>query len=500
MSSMLPSVTSQRALISASRGTFAAKKRKIEVRGETVKILYPKGLIITMIVIMLGMHVCASAPYAYNEIVPCSVPRGEEHKVGYLLRSTGQWVIHPKFDWAREFTCENVARVKMGEKWGIIDINGNFLVEPQYDTIDDFYDGLAEVERNGKFGFIDTTGKEVIPAQFDSVGPFSEGLAQVEVNGEVGFINKSGKFVISLQYDDAYRFRGGFALVMVKDKWGCINKQGQMVIKPRFSGGEVTGGWAFDDRQKNTTESPFYDLIGCFSEGLVPVLIDGKWGYVDETGKIVIAPQFDWTVRFSEGLAVVRAEKEFVFIDKTGRIVIRHRWSFARNFAEGRAAIEVDDKWGFIDKTGMVVIIPQFDRIVSFYNGMAAVQMNGKWGYIDRDGQWLTDPFFESDCMYWPAQGIVESDGYYYDKHGHKLDHYVNHLLDGINYGNAGEFSAAIAEFEAALRINPQDETALDLLRRARARYEASADSPDQCWRVDAKMLGIKYRNWEKIS
>ena len=47
-----------------------------------------------------------------------------------------------------------------------------------------------------KYGFIDKNGKVVIEPQFDNVSAFSEGLAKVEKDGKWGFIHKSGKVVI----------------------------------------------------------------------------------------------------------------------------------------------------------------------------------------------------------------------------------------------------------------------------------------------------------------
>ncbi|MFH5163641.1 WG repeat-containing protein [Campylobacter coli] len=61
---------------------------------------------------------------------------------------------------------------------------------------------MAKVELNRKYGFIDKSGKIVIEPKFDGVGNFSEGLAKVKLNGKYGFIDKSGKIVIEPKFDD----------------------------------------------------------------------------------------------------------------------------------------------------------------------------------------------------------------------------------------------------------------------------------------------------------
>lgn len=95
----------------------------------------------------------------------------------------------------------NFIPVKIRNKVGYIDLNGNIKINPVFERGNDFYEGLASVCLGGKWGFIDTTWKFVIEPQFDYAGCFSEGLAPVNtefsINGSFNaFINKSGKVVI----------------------------------------------------------------------------------------------------------------------------------------------------------------------------------------------------------------------------------------------------------------------------------------------------------------
>jgi hypothetical protein len=48
---------------------------------------------------------------------------------------------------------------------------------------------------SGKNGYIDKAGKVVIEPRFDVVGEFSEGLAVVSIGGKWGYIDKTGKYV-----------------------------------------------------------------------------------------------------------------------------------------------------------------------------------------------------------------------------------------------------------------------------------------------------------------
>jgi len=65
-----------------------------------------------------------------------------------------------------------------GDKWGFIDKTGTFVIEPRYDYVYPFSEGLSAVcvgdEINGwKWGYIDTAGTLVVPMQLASATPFS---------------------------------------------------------------------------------------------------------------------------------------------------------------------------------------------------------------------------------------------------------------------------------------------------------------------------------------
>src|SRR5262249_45828952 len=107
-------------------------------------------------------------------------------KFGYIDK-TGRVVIEPQFDYAGTFS-EGVASAGIGPKNGYIDKTGTFVITPQLMVVDlaAFSEGLAAVRvgefLSGKWGFIDREGKLVIDPDFDTVGSFHEGLAVIGVD------------------------------------------------------------------------------------------------------------------------------------------------------------------------------------------------------------------------------------------------------------------------------------------------------------------------------
>lgn len=299
--------------------------------------------------------------------------------------------------------------------------------------------GLFTIKQNGKYGFIDNTGKIVINPQFDQVYGFREGLCAVcigvactdgnynestYVDRKYGFIDATGKFIINPQYDRADYFSDGLAAVWIKDKRGYIDKTGKMVIPlseqnpfGEFSEGFVHTGSQYLDKTGKPAFDPqkTFGQTGDFSEGLAWVQSNDRYafGYIDKTGKVVIDFQFEPpqggtpATKFTDGLAVIGVRGKNGYIDKTGKIVINPQFLYADPFSEGLACVQVDGyKFGFIDKTGKFVINPQFDSAgrfkgsVGFSEGLAVVGVgsipNTKYGFIDKTGKFIINPQFDS--------------------------------------------------------------------------------------------------------
>ncbi|MCB9169497.1 MAG: WG repeat-containing protein [Flavobacteriales bacterium] len=241
-----------------------------------------------------------------------------------------------------------LAAVKMGKKWGFMNISGKLTIPAKYDKVDafegpfttvgigkqlfvlgtdgqeaavkdptvvdvrSFHEGLAPFKTSGKMmGFMDGQQNTVIPAQFKTVGYFSDGLAWAKnASDAVGFINKKGEWVIPAKYDAAGDMdpESGMARVKSGDMWMYVDRSGKEMSVAATSYGQ-------------------------FSEGLC----DGKQGdvagFFDKTGHWVIEPKFEAVRDFKNGLAAARQGGMWGFIDKTGKWVIEPRYDAVKDFA-----------------------------------------------------------------------------------------------------------------------------------------------------------------------
>jgi hypothetical protein len=184
-----------------------------------------------------------------------------------FIDKKGKTVIKPVYDFAYEFR-DGVAWVRKDRKWIAIDTNGKvlFTLNNKYDAklfqypnptkLTYFDDGLARVRINNKFGLINKKGGEVLKPKYDMIEWFSDGLAAVKQNGKWGFIDKSGKELIKPQFESVHRFSEDVAVVQINGKYRFINKTGSIIVQPQF------------------------EDAGDFSEGLAAVKQNGKWGFI----------------------------------------------------------------------------------------------------------------------------------------------------------------------------------------------------------------------------
>ena len=81
----------------------------------------------------------------------------------------------------------------------------------------DVYNEFIETEAKATRAYVDLNGELVIEPQFDSARNFHHGVAVVIVDGKYGVIDKSGKFIIEPQYEYLGDCGNGLLSVWARD-------------------------------------------------------------------------------------------------------------------------------------------------------------------------------------------------------------------------------------------------------------------------------------------
>jgi len=269
---------------------------------------------------------------------------------------TVKWILKPAYSSITRFS-DNLYLVKSGNKCGIIDRQGKFVVN-EVDSVASLVEGyallldnygkqwkihgimdkngnvnkpesvfyvssypyfsegfLAVSNSNGEYGFINPLGKEIIlGAKYKMTHPFSEGLASVTLNkgGRVIYINsKAQPLQIEAGDGEIYfgtNFKNGEAVVStINKKLYRIGKQGQIIEKVDLQKIFVDEKYCImssDDKSLPDFQKTAAEEQSTLNDGLMPYHEDNLYGYKNGN-TIVLLPQFDKAFPFVNGTAKV---------------------------------------------------------------------------------------------------------------------------------------------------------------------------------------------------
>ena len=252
-------------------------------------------------------------------------------KWGYVDKN-GQVVVPFLYDQATLFDG-NWASVRKNGRYAIIDKAGaEVTIYHPLAKLSRFSGGLAvaKAKISGQWGYVDETGAFVIQPQFDSADEFSSGLAAVSVQGTWFYVTPSGTIALVTPYYRAYAFtEDGLALVQEKrdGRYGYIDRTGQEVIPPQ------------------------YPEARRFSQGLAPVRVGDRWGYITTSGATAISPRYTEAYPFVGGRALVLdGLSSYFFIDSTGERAHDSPFVMAESFSDGVAIVGDGLKYWYVDE------------------------------------------------------------------------------------------------------------------------------------------------------
>ncbi|AUP79605.1 WG repeat-containing protein [Flavivirga eckloniae] len=240
-----------------------------------------------------------------------------------LLNSNGEIIMEPKYQTIKPFV-NGFARVQLNDLWGMIDVNGKEYISPNYNEIGNYFNKIVRV-RQGTVFKIFINNKPIVIDNASKIWDFRDDsdLTMARVDKKVGYINTKGEWVIKPQFKVARHFVNGMAPVYDGKRWGYINTKGEYVIEPQFNDAEIFG--------KDTALAP------------VKPFFKNSWGFVNEKGEMVIPPNYFITPSFSfnrktkgflGSLAKVKYNNKWVFLTKEGTLLGNKRFSNINIFVE----------------------------------------------------------------------------------------------------------------------------------------------------------------------
>ena len=279
-----------------------------------------------------------------------------------------------------EVTQFSYFKLYENEKYGVIDSNGNILVEPKYDMLTipnpskgvfigyfnyDSEKGEYQTEvLNDKNEKILIEYEQVLPLMFKDAStevPYEKSVLSYKENGKYGIIDFQGKKITKPIYDsiESLLYKEGCLLVKQNEKYGIINIKGKEIIEISYDSISADG---YYDEESKYQKAGF--IVGKRQE------VGYRYGYFNSNGKMILEVEYNEIDRITEiteeneiYLLAFRNGQAGVYKEKNQ--IIKHLYEeIEYNKKNKLFIVQKNNKQGVINKEGSKIIDTNYDYIM----------------------------------------------------------------------------------------------------------------------------------------
>jgi hypothetical protein len=255
---------------------------------------------------------------------------------------------------------ENLAAVKLYDKFGYMDKNNMLIIKNRFDKVHDFAGGLAIVGIDGKFGVIDNNGQIKLPIRYKEIDKPSKSIFEI-------IDNENLKYITDKNFELFYKV---LSVNTSENKFLCM----------------LNGEYFVIDREFKIYKTDF-DLVGDFVKGIAIAKKNDKFAYINTIGKLLTDFEFDNIEPFKNNLAfVVKGDSEFL-INNDFKI----QYSLKRTNIKGTVIIvninsNKTNAYGLVNLKDNTILIKDLDSISDFSNRYAMINKLNELKLVDISG------------------------------------------------------------------------------------------------------------------
>ena len=298
----------------------------------------------------------------------------------------------------RQYSVEQITEYKYfqlyeNNKMGVINTNGQTIIEPIYDSIqipnpskDIFiclYDYNAQTEEyktkvlNEKNEEIYTKFQNVTSIPLNGIAseiPYEKNVLMFEKNGKYGVINFDGKVVVKPIYDEiqSLTYKEGELLVKKDNKCGVVNTKGAIIIKPEYDTIVADNYYIEQEKYK-------------FSGYIVSKKIDENYnyGYIKYDGKILLKPEYTNISRIidiedNENIYLIAQNKSKTGLIKNKEVLVDFNYKELQYNKENNILLaKKNAKLGILNLQGQEILPLKYDDL----------SINGEYVYTKNEDE-----------------------------------------------------------------------------------------------------------------
>lgn len=284
--------------------------------------------------------------------------------------------LHYKVEEISEY---NYFTLEQNQKYGVIDKNGNIIIEAEYEAVQipnpskAIFVCVKEYNENTKEyeTVVYNEKKEVLFSNYKNIQaisiytnvnstPYEKSVLTYKENGKYGLINLEGKQITKPVYDEisSINYKEGTFLVKQNELEGIINMKGKVIIKCEYE--SVTSDNYYSENGYNK-QAGF--IVSKKTE-------DGyRYGYVNYRGTIILNPIYTQLERVTE----IANEKGVYFIAfkngqagllKNNKEILNYEYEDIQYNVLGSIFVtKRNGKYGAVNQEGTTVLYPEYDNV-----------------------------------------------------------------------------------------------------------------------------------------
>ena len=174
---------------------------------------------------------------------------------------------------------ENVLKVQKDGKWGMINYEGNIILNTEYDSIQALpgIENAMLVEKDGKYGIADNTGRLLLDVAYTEITNLGktnrDGYIVRDHTGLYGIVDNSNNVILQNQYQEIEKvYRNNLYVVTQDGTQKVVNSNGEDVLTQGFE--QISA------------------ILKTEGQGVI-YSTGGKYGIMSLAGDVIIEAQYD---------------------------------------------------------------------------------------------------------------------------------------------------------------------------------------------------------------
>lgn len=260
--------------------------------------------------------------------------------------------------------------LKKDEKFGVINQNGDIVIEPNYEEIiiPNMHRAVFVCKNKDEQKILNNNNEEIF-TKYKNIEPieltniitesaYEKNVLKYEKDGKYGLIGISGNIILETKYEEisSLGYKQGELLIKENGKYGIIDDKGNQIIKNNYD--SIVSDQYYSDTEGYKKSG--YIVCNVTNEGY-------RYGYFDYEGGKVLETEYNQITRLTQSddkiyLLASKNGQFGVFID-SNKIINTQYQSISYDSNIGIFIIERTGQYGAINEKGIEILKPDYTDI-----------------------------------------------------------------------------------------------------------------------------------------